>query len=109
MALMGGRYDNDPGPEHNFGFHCTADEARCNGISSAPIAPSTKFVVEHWPETVPLVYLGFEVGNRINTGGAMTNSTPDSNPCRAAYIDRQGPGNDRKSWDPATTLFAVRG
>lgn len=39
----------------------------------------------------------------------MTNSTPASNPCRAAYIDRQGPGNNRMSFDPATTLMTVLG
>ena len=39
----------------------------------------------------------------------MTNSTPSTNPCRQAYIDHSGPSTDRSSWDPATTLFAVRG
>ena len=39
----------------------------------------------------------------------MTNSTPATNPCRRAFIDHQGPGKSRQSWDPATTLFAIRG
>ena len=63
----------------------------------------------------------------------MTNGTPPANPCRAACactllyllcrypsdsgpelsmpadIDHSGAGNDRSSWDPATTLLAVRG
>ena len=39
----------------------------------------------------------------------MTNSTPVTNPCRQAYIDHDGPSADRQSWDPATTLFVVRG
>jgi hypothetical protein len=56
-----------------------------------------------------VTFLGWEVGNRIMTGGSMTNNTPETNPCRRAYIDHQGPGRDRQSWDPATTLFAVRG
>ncbi len=51
----------------------------------------------------------WEVGARIHTGGIMTNNTPVTNPCRQAYIDHQGPSIDRQSWDPATTLFAVRG
>merc|ERR1712192_136480 len=33
----------------------------------------------------------------------------DDNPCRQAYIDYVGFGNTRSSWDPLTTLFAVRG
>ena len=39
----------------------------------------------------------------------MTRNTPANDPCRQAYIDHSGAGNDRSSWDPATTLFAVRG
>ena len=40
----------------------------------------------------------------------MSSKTPEANPCRRAYIDHQhGPNKDRESWDPATTLVAVRG
>jgi hypothetical protein len=106
------------------------------------------FSVDNWPRSVPIVFLGWEVGNRIQTGavrssapiftfkkdhftrtgsgqtfgnphekdrfleyagGVMTKGTPAANPCRQAYIDHSGAGNDRSSWDPATTLFAVRG
>ena len=34
---------------------------------------------------------------------------PKSNPCRQAYIDYLGEEVDRNSWDPLTTLYAVRG
>eukprot|EP00035_Acanthoeca_spectabilis_P032234 m.17874 g.17874 ORF g.17874 m.17874 type:complete len:315 (+) comp5231_c0_seq2:88-1032(+) len=99
IAWMGGRYPastpGEPSPEHNFGYH--------------DIGSSTAFTVENWPSSVPIVFLGWEVGAPIVTGGSMTNHTPLSNPCRAAYIDHSGAGNDRSSWDPATTLFAVRG
>jgi hypothetical protein len=102
VAWMGGRYPAStpggpglPSPEHNFGF---------NGIG-----PSTAFTVEAWPQSVPIHFLGFEVGAAVGSGGVMTNHTPPTNPCRAAYIDHSGAGNDRWSWDPATTLFAVRG
>jgi hypothetical protein len=43
------------------------------------------------------------------TGGVLTNGSSPANPCRAAFIDRQGPSNNRASWDPATVLYAVRG
>mmetsp|Transcript_17388 Transcript_17388/g.45403 ORF Transcript_17388/g.45403 Transcript_17388/m.45403 type:complete len:342 (-) Transcript_17388:170-1195(-) len=102
LAWMGGRYPAStpgepglPSPEHNFGF---------NGIGS-----STAFTLAHWPRSVPIVFLGWEVGAPIGTGGCMTSHTAVTNPCRAAYIDHSGAGNDRSSWDPATTLFAVRG
>ena len=34
---------------------------------------------------------------------------PESNPCRQAYIDFLGEEADRPSWDPLTTVYAVRG
>lgn len=102
ISWMGGRYPAStpggpglPSPEHNFGFN--------------NIGPSTAFVVAGWPKSVPAFFVGFEVGAAVGTGGVMTNHTPTDNPCRAAYIDHSGPGVDRASWDPATTLFAVRG
>jgi len=83
-------------PEHNFGFH--------------NVSTSTAYVIEHWPASVPIVFLGWGVGGAIMTGGSMSSKTPEQNPCRRAYIDHQGgPNKDRQSWDPATTLFAVRG
>jgi hypothetical protein len=86
IAWMGGRYPTsqsiNPGsptwkpgvPEHNFGFH--------------NIGSSTNFTLSRWPSSVPITFLGFEVGNIVLTGGIMTNSTPANNPCRRAYIVR---------------------
>jgi inosine-uridine nucleoside N-ribohydrolase len=118
LAWMGGRYPSSapdpeqphfPSPEHNFGFHCGGATPRCNNVSSDPIAPSTAFVVEHWPASVPIVFLGWEIGHPILTGAVMTNGTAANNPCRQAYIDHGNGLVGRSSWDPATTLFAVRG
>ena len=104
LAWMGGRYPTSaadpenphlPTPEHNFGFHCEATSPRCNNISSAPIAPSTAFVTEHWPSKVPIVFLGWELGARILTGAVMTNGSTADNPCRQAYIDH---GNGALGW-----------
>ena len=64
------------------GYHCEASS--CHGIASAPIAPSTAFSVDNWPSSVPSIFLGWEIGQKIGTGGAMTNGTPPANPCRAA-------------------------
>ena len=118
LAMMGGRYPDSgfdpsnphlPSPEHNFGFHCTAANARCGGEASAPIAPSTAFVVANWPRSVPIVFAGWELGAKILTGAVMTNGTGRANPCRQAYIDHGNGEVGRASWDPATTLYAVRG
>eukprot|EP00038_Savillea_parva_P013240 m.209798 g.209798 ORF g.209798 m.209798 type:complete len:360 (-) comp24737_c0_seq1:118-1197(-) len=114
LAWMGGAYPSSASvlnnhPEHNFGYHCSVQDTRCHNMTSPPIGPSTQFVVQHWPSSVPITFLGFEIGVKIGTGGVMTNHTPATNPCRQAYIDHSGAGNDRASWDPATTLYAVRG
>ena len=62
------------------------------------------------------------VGDQVHTGGSLEGCAPASNPCRAAYINycatlpngctdepAQGKGKFRFSWDPLTTLVAVRG
>ena len=76
LAWMGGRYPNShnvpgqphlPSPEHNFGFHCRVNTPRCNNISSAPIGPSTAYVYEHWPATVPIVFLGCAIASGVIT------------------------------------------
>eukprot|EP01043_Picozoa_sp_COSAG02_P003161 COSAG02_NODE_75_length_41389_cov_106.665762_35_plen_326_part_00 len=94
IAWMGGAYPAsvkpNPNPEHNFGYH--------------QIGPSTAFSVNNWPRSVPIVFLGWEVGNKIQTGGVMTKGTPPNNPCRQAYIDHSGAGNDRSSWVSSNRL-----
>ena len=74
LAWMGGRYPasspGTPSPEHNFGYH---------GIGN-----STKYTFDNWPGSVPIVFLGWEVGSKIGSGGCMTKDTPVTNPCRQA-------------------------
>ena len=62
------------------------------------------------PPSVKLIFSGAEVGSRVFSGGALSTCAPVSNPCRAAMIAyERGEGKDRFSWDPLTTLVAVRG
>jgi len=97
LAWMGGAYPASDGTtgEHNFGY---------NGIG-----PSTNATLAAWPSTVPIYFSGFELGNPIHTGGIMTTTLPPTNPCRRAYLDHDGWGVDRSSFDPVTVLYAVRG
>ncbi|EDQ87548.1 uncharacterized protein MONBRDRAFT_27022 [Monosiga brevicollis MX1] len=96
FAVMGGNYLHySTHPEWNFGHN--------------NIGVKTKFVIEHWPSHIPITYLGSFVGQEVVTGAAMTNQLPTTNPCRQAYVDFNGPSNGRFSWDPMTTLLAVRG
>ena len=71
---------------------------------------ASKYFVEHVPSSVPTFFLGNEVGGSVLSGAALTYCATESNPCRQAYINYLGgPNRARSSWDPLTTLAAVRG
>ena len=92
LTVMGGRYPS--GWECNF---CGDRKA-------------TAQVVAQLPLSLRVVYLGFEVGEWILTGARLTKCADATNPCRSAYIRfLGGEGRGRPSWDPLTTLIAVRG
>ena len=104
LAVMGGKYPTSEGSlfaECNFagGYH--ADHATG--------AAASGYAIAHLPREVQVLFLGFDVGRRVKTGGALTKCAPKSNPCRAAFINDEGKGGSRSSWDPLTTLIAVRG
>jgi len=66
-------------------------------------------------EQVPTIFAGFEVGRAVRTGAALETCAPRESPCRQALMDfrRDNPGawgpGGRMSFDPITTLVAVRG
>ncbi|HEV7300637.1 MAG TPA: nucleoside hydrolase [Tepidisphaeraceae bacterium] len=68
-------------------------------------------VAQHWPG--PIVYSGFEVGDRVMTGGTLQH--PDTNPIALAYTlgqhtgDGVGKPGPRQSWDQTAVYYAVRG
>ena len=103
VYVMGGRY-----PESvlfsEFNFNCgdgLISVAECEG--------SAKAAVENMPSNVKMIFSGFEVGNKVMSGGALTSCGEETNPCRRAYIDYCGNGVNRPSWDPLTLIAAVRG
>lgn len=105
LAVMGGKYPESNGqPECNFCGCAHADEA-----SAATAAAATAYVTSHMPPEVKIIFSGFEVGVDVKSGGRLTSCAPESNPCRAAMISYMGPNKGRCSWDPLTTLVAVRG
>ena len=103
LVIMGGRYPSG-GPECNFAYD----------------PPATRLVVESFP--APLVFLGSEVGERLQTGPRLFTETPPTNPVREAYLlwdahfiprwHKDAVMGDRiwphSSYDQATALFAVR-
>lgn len=108
VAIMGGGYPSSDsmwpfGSEFNFdcGKCCMGDSLECRG--------SAREVVNLLPAETKTVFLGFEVGQNVMSGGRLSECAGEENPCRQAYIDYLGYGVARPSWDPLTTLFAVRG
>ena len=58
-----------------------------------------------WP--TPVVFSGFEIGDRVLTGKRLR-AAPETSPVRAAYLHFNGLDN-RESWDQTAVLYAVRG
>jgi hypothetical protein len=67
--------------------------------------PAAAYAIAHWP--TPIVFSGFEIGNKIMTGARLKHA-PTSSPVRRAYELYNGL-NHRQSWDQTAVLFAVRG
>ncbi len=92
ITVMGGAYP--AGRDHNFQF--------------AGSGSTTRAALAAWPGTVPMAFVGIELGKLVVTGKGYADS-PDS-PMRRAYqlaydSIRQG----RPSWDQVAVFHAVRG
>ncbi len=111
LAVMGGAYPKGKecnlmgGGDQGFGLHN-------HYVASA----ASSYVAAHWPPSSKIIWSGAEVGSRVQSGGAgfqqRCPSVADArhNPCAAAMINyEKGPNKSRFSWDPLTTLVAVRG
>jgi len=104
LVMMGGHYSGGMRrSEWNFGGL---------GIGGT-IGRITNETLERWPPSVPVTFLGFEVGVGVQSGSSLRHA-PDG-PCRAAYelwckATPKGCSTNggRSSWDPMTVLLAVR-
>jgi inosine-uridine nucleoside N-ribohydrolase len=110
LAVMGGKYPKSG----SSGAECNL--CGCyNGASAAAAATASKaaayvFGDGHLPSAVRVIFSGFNVGVQVQSGGRLSSCAPDTNPCRRAFLDYEGgPNKSRFSWDPLTTLLAVRG
>ena len=119
VAIMGGSYPSSS--RSSSGEHVPAiDEGgfcECNfcaayngGLDHRVASAASSRVVARLPASVDVIYSGVEVGLRVVSGAVLSRCTPASNPCRQAIVDYEGGvGKGRFSWDPLTTLMAVRG
>ena len=92
-------------------------------MSKATAAAASSYVAANTPPSVRVIYLGYSAGDSVRTGAVMETAaacpaaTAD-NPCRHALEDFHQQSHSlgwgwgvggRSSYDPLTTLFAVRG
>ena len=110
LAVMAGDYPWGGVECNACGCYNGAD-----AMSKATAAAASSYVAANTPSSVRVIYLGFRDGDQVRTGAVMATCASAANPCRHALEDFHhragwgwGPGG-RSSYDPLTTLFAVRG
>ena len=110
LAVMAGDYPWGGMECNACGCYNGAD-----AMSKATAAAASSYVAANTPSSVRVIYLGFRDGDQVRTGAVMATCASAANPCRHALEDFHhrahwgwGPGG-RSSYDPLTTLFAVRG
>ena len=121
LAVMGGKFGGIHG-QHGGAAECNLCGGLRNAHNHQTASAASSYVADDWPAESKLVWSGFEVGVSIQSGGigfqrcavaAECRQTPTAarcDPCAAAMIKYEGGANrSRFSWDPLTTLVAVRG
>lgn len=86
---MAGEWDKEVGHENNFN-------------RNRRTAKGSSILCEKCP--VPIIFLGFEVGKTVVSGGKLSHDDP-----LWVALDDHGSGNGRFSWDPMTILLALIG
>lgn len=74
-------------------------------------ATSSKIAFDNWP--TPVIFSGFEIGEKIHTGLPITKSDIKNSPVKDVFarsipLDKND-AKGRMSWDETATLVAVRG
>lgn len=93
LVVMGGTYPS--GWEWNFA-----------GVDPT----STAYVLEHWPEDVPITFSGVELGGNIFSGQTLQQDAPSDSPIVSSYQWFVGRCSTvRESWDPLTVLYGILG
>lgn len=69
------------------------------------------YVINNWP--TPIIFSGYEIGNKIKTGLRLIKESSVDSPIRMVYSiclpKRPSDNEGRKSWDQTAVLVAVKG
>lgn len=87
------------------------DDLKLGNVNFQRDAGAALYAIQNWPTSVPLVFVGREIGSVPSglTAGASLAQTPPENPVRMAYFHYFGAQKSRHVADIVTTLYAVRG
>ena len=133
LVWMGGSYWVKDRVEWNWGA-CGGDEPNREQTEKTPFPASayaacgayatlprlTADAIREWPQSVPTIFLSFDIGFWVRSGGVLR-SAPERSPCRRAFTlfcDIQGGGgalpdwcdeHGRNAWDLMAVVLAVRG
>lgn len=103
LAVMGGTYPS--------GGECNLQGG--NSPDHPAAAAASGFVFSHWPPSVRVLFNGNEIGASVYSGRPLSSCVPPNNPCRQAFAaatpEVVDPTKGRWSFDPLTTLAAIRG
>ena len=111
VFIMGGQYDPETKtPEFNFGCGVWDGKPQYSNIDAC--RGSAKEAVDNIPDTVPVRFLGFEVGDDLWTGSSLWSwckAYSTKNPCFRALDDwAVATGNKTtQTWDPLTVTAAA--
>jgi hypothetical protein len=95
----------------NFIGNPPKDDLKLGNVNFQRDSASALYVIQNWPTSVPLVFVGREIGSvpsGLNAGASLA-KTPPENPVRMAYFHYFGAQKSRHVADIVTTLYAVRG
>lgn len=97
LVSMAGCFNNEIGPFKEFNL--------------MKDATSSKITFDNWP--TPVIFSGFEIGEKIHTGLPIIKSEIKNSPVKDVFarcipLDKND-ANGRMSWDETATLVAVRG
>lgn len=93
LVVMGGKYPE--GREYNFYF---------GGVAGA-----AKDVTENWPDEVPVMFSGYEIGEQIISGKKYKNQLPYCPLLVALKNAYDAISRGRESWDETAVIYGVRG
>ena len=122
LVWMGGSYWFQDRVEWNWGACGGSDNpnaTKCGAYSSLP--QLTADLLTQWPASVPTVFVSFDIGFWVRSGGVLNAGAPERSPCRQAYMEFCGgtggggglptwcDERGRNAWDLMAVVLAVRG